>query len=53
MKHVRYDEVELREVDHEGAEGVRVRWLIGPADGAPHFYMRRFELRPGGHTPRH
>jgi len=53
MKHVRYDQVELQDVEAEGAEGVRVRWLIAPQDGAPNFFMRRFELAPGGHTPRH
>jgi quercetin dioxygenase-like cupin family protein len=53
VKHVHYDDVALQEVKEPGAEGVRVRWLIGKEDGAPHFYMRRFELVPGGHTLRH
>lgn len=53
MKHVHYDEVEAQEVDVPGAKGARVRWLIGEADGAPTFCMRRFELAPGGHTPHH
>ena len=53
MKHVRYDEVESKEVTLPGAEGVRVRWLVGAEDDAPNFYMRRFELVPGGRTPRH
>ena len=47
-------------IDWEGVEeqgyaspdvrGVGVRWLIGPADGAPHFAVRYFEIGPGGHT---
>lgn len=53
MKHVHYDQVQSEEVDVAGAEGVRVRWLISPDDGAPNFYMRRFELAAGGRTPRH
>lgn len=31
-------------------EGVSVRWLIGPAEGAPHFALRYFEIEPGGWT---
>lgn len=27
--------------------GVSVRWLIGAAEGAPHFAVRFFELEPG------
>ena len=53
MKHVHYAEVEAAAVTESGAEGVRVRWLIAEQDGAPNFYMRRFELEPGGQTPHH
>jgi len=53
MKHVHYEEVENKAVEVAGAEGVHVRWLIAEEDGAPNFYMRRFELAPGGMTPRH
>jgi quercetin dioxygenase-like cupin family protein len=53
MKHVHFDEVENRPAAEAGAEGVTVRWLIGPEDGAPSFYMRRFEVSPGGKTPQH
>jgi quercetin dioxygenase-like cupin family protein len=53
MKHLHYDEVEARPATEAGAERVRVRWLIAPEDGAPNFYMRRFEVAPGGTTPRH
>lgn len=53
MKHVNYREVESEAVQMEGARGVRVRRLISDEDGAPNFCMRRFELEPGGSTPRH
>ncbi len=53
MKHVAYSDVEAQDVRLPGAAKVRVRWLIDETDGAPNFYMRRFELQPGGHTPTH
>ena len=40
-------------VDMEGAKDVEVRVLLGPADNAPTFAMRIFDLAPGGHTPYH
>jgi quercetin dioxygenase-like cupin family protein len=42
-----------KEVALEGALGVRMRMLIGPAEGAGVFHMRHFEVAPGGHTPHH
>ena len=30
--------------------GVSVRWLIGPAEDAPNFALRYFEVAPGGWT---
>ncbi len=53
MKHVHYDQVEAEPVSEAGAHGVRIRWLIGSKDAPPNFYMRRFEISPGGSTPRH
>ncbi|MEE8391395.1 MAG: cupin domain-containing protein [Anaerolineae bacterium] len=29
-------------------QGVSVRWLIGPAEMAPNFALRYFEIEPGG-----
>lgn len=49
----RIDDVPLQEVNMEGARDVKVRVVLGPADGAPTFAMRVFELAPGGHTPFH
>ena len=31
-------------------QGVSVRWLIGPAEQAPNFCLRYFEIEPGGWT---
>jgi quercetin dioxygenase-like cupin family protein len=44
---------EQNEVDMPGAEAVRMRVLIGPEQDARNFYMRHFEIDPGGHTPHH
>jgi len=53
MKVVHYEQVESAPVETEGAEGCRIRRLVGPEDAAPSFSMRQFEIAPGGHTPRH
>ncbi|MFO8057103.1 MAG: cupin domain-containing protein [bacterium] len=53
MKHLFYLDIPEKEVDEEGAQGVFIRVLIGPDDGADNFTMRRFRVRPGGYTPRH
>lgn len=45
--------VEAEKVLVEGAENVTVRWLISEKDGANNFYMRLFEIGPGGRTPLH
>jgi quercetin dioxygenase-like cupin family protein len=53
MKHVHYTEVERENVEDPGVSGVKVRWLITKEDGAENFAMRRFDVKPGGHTPLH
>lgn len=53
MKVNHYRTVESQPVTKEGAHGCRVRGLVGPADRAPNFAMREFEIEPGGYTPRH
>ena len=40
-------------VQMDGAVDVKMRMLIGPDDKAENFYMRHFEVAPGGHTPHH
>ncbi len=34
-------------------DGVGMRMVIGPEDGAPHFNMRIFDIEPGASTPHH
>lgn len=53
IKHYPYTKVEAKDVDMEGAKKVRMRMVIGPDAGAPHFYMRIFEVGEGGQTPYH
>ena len=53
MKHVPYEEIPPKDVEMKGASGVKMRMLVGPDDDAPNFFMRRFELEPGGYTPMH
>jgi quercetin dioxygenase-like cupin family protein len=53
MKVKAADAVEAQAVQVEGAKDVRIRWLIHGPDGAANFHLRRFEIAPGGHTPRH
>ena len=53
MKVNSYKKVEEKAVDMPGASGCTVRWLVSESDGAPNFAMRRFEIAPGGYTPRH
>ncbi len=40
-------------VGAEGAEGVRIQWLVDESHCAPNFAMRRFIVEPGGCTPSH
>ncbi|MGH9143695.1 MAG: cupin domain-containing protein [Vicinamibacterales bacterium] len=48
----RYDEVAPTTYDG-GRSGVTMREMITPADGAPTFAMRVFDLAPGATTPYH
>ena len=38
---------------NEAAPGVVMRVVAGPAEGAPTFVMRVFEIQPGSATPSH
>jgi quercetin dioxygenase-like cupin family protein len=46
-------EVPAQAVAAPGAKDVQIRWLVHKPDGAANFYLRQFELAPGGHTPKH
>lgn len=45
------DEVPVAEVDR--ASGATMQVLLGPEQGVPRFYTRRFTLAPGGRIPAH
>lgn len=49
MKVQNYRQVE----GNEAAPGVVMRVVAGPAEGAPTFAMRVFEIQPGSATPDH
>jgi quercetin dioxygenase-like cupin family protein len=51
IKH--YTEVEKEAANMEGAKETAIRWVLGPADEMPNFYLRVVEVEPGGNTPRH
>ena len=53
MKIKEYTEVEATHFDNEAARAVAARVVIGKEDNAANFYMRVFDISPGGHTPRH
>lgn len=53
MKVLHHTNVELENVTMDGAEGVKVRWVIAKDDSAPNFAMRIFEVEKEGHTPYH
>ncbi len=48
-----YERIPAAPVEMQGAEGCRIRLLVGERDGAPTFVMLQFEVAPGGHTPKH
>ena len=53
MKIEKSENITKSAVEVEGAKEVAIRWLISKDDGAANFYMRMFEIQPGGHTPLH
>jgi quercetin dioxygenase-like cupin family protein len=52
MKIVHYTDVPAENPGGE-TEGVTVRWAIAEEDGARNFYMRIFDIAPGGFSPLH
>ncbi len=53
MKLNHFEDIAQKAVEMPGAEGCKVRWLIGRNDGATNFSMRQFEIEKGGFSPRH
>lgn len=48
-----YHDVTAEPVTMAGAKAATIRWLLGKDSSAPNFYMRLFEVQPGGHSPHH
>lgn len=48
-----YSQEQPRDLGHVQVTGVKARVLIGKSVGAPNFFMRVFEIAPGGTVPRH
>jgi quercetin dioxygenase-like cupin family protein len=51
VKH--YADIAAEPVAMAGAENVTIRWLLGKDSPAPNFWLRLFEVQPGGHSPFH
>jgi len=49
----KYQHTPAEDVTMPGAEAVTIRWLLGKDSPAPNFYLRLFEVQPGGHSPYH
>lgn len=47
------DLIPIQPVEMEGAKSAYIQWLITQDDGAPHFAMRRFVIKPEGVIPKH
>jgi quercetin dioxygenase-like cupin family protein len=52
MKIVHYTDVPAENPGGE-TRGVTIRWVISEEDGAPNYYMRVFDIAPGGYSPLH
>ena len=52
LKVINYREVKAIKAE-EGAQDVKLRWLITKEDGAENFAMRLFEVESKGYTPFH
>lgn len=48
-----YSDVPAENVAMAGAQDVTIRWLLGKGSPAPNFWLRLFEVQPGGHSPYH
>lgn len=53
MKINNNDSIPATPVEVEGAKDVKMKILIGPADGSENIIMRHFIIAPGGNTPHH
>jgi quercetin dioxygenase-like cupin family protein len=51
MLHLNMADLPFEDLKKEGARNVRVKYLIDERSGANRFYLRYYELAPGGQTP--
>ncbi|MFP4355374.1 MAG: cupin domain-containing protein [Phycisphaerae bacterium] len=47
------DDIAAAPVEMKGAHDVKIRLLVAQDQQAPNFYMRQFDVAPGGCTPEH
>ena len=48
----KWKEVEAKEISRDKATKTTIRWIFGPGE-VPNFYMRIFEVEPGGEIFEH
>lgn len=53
MKINENNKIKSEEVHMDGAKDVKMQILIGTGDESDNIIMRKFQIAPGGHTPRH
>ncbi|MBN1366127.1 MAG: cupin domain-containing protein [Syntrophaceae bacterium] len=53
MKIVSYRQITPKNFDNKEIKDVIGRVVIGKREGAENFFMRIFEITPGGYTPKH
>ena len=49
VKHI----TDVAATEVERSSGASIQILLGPDDGMPNFFMRRFTIQPGGRIPTH
>jgi mannose-6-phosphate isomerase-like protein (cupin superfamily) len=47
---IRSSRVKPKTLERDGAHGVKVRYLVGRGEGATKFYLRQYNVNPGGNT---
>jgi quercetin dioxygenase-like cupin family protein len=47
------NDVDKMEATEDGARGAGLRWMLGPKDDMPNFFLRVVELEPGGQSMHH
>jgi quercetin dioxygenase-like cupin family protein len=53
MKIIKYRQINPKNLENNKSKGVAGRVVVGRNEGAENFFMRLFEISPGGYTPQH